>query len=167
MNSDIRFIVTTEHAVTRDFPRDQILYGQLCGPVISGDFSGSQMIKVLACPEWAPYKYDDQFAGRLVPTALISHDFDFPIYDATGKVRKFLLYVGSPEWGQSETGDKGSLIASSESYADILEHAYAHARYIQDSGSYKIVNLEKMKPVSRAFFYPDDADKSWVWEAAK
>lgn len=166
MNSDIRFIVTTEHAVTRDFPLGMLLYGQLCGPVVSGEFAGSQMIKVLACPEWAPYKYDEQFAGRLIPTALISHGFDYPIHDSLGGVRKFLLYAECFVSIESE-GGQAELIASSDSYADILEHAYSHARFIKDERRYQIVKHASMKGISHCYFYPDDADKSWVWEAAK
>ena len=166
MNSDIRFNVIEDNPAIKGIPLGMLFYGQLCGPVISGEFQGSQMIRVLECPEWAPFKYDKQFVGRLIPTALVSHGFDFPVHDSLGGVRKFLLYAECFVSIESE-GGANELIASADEYADILEHAYAHARYIKDERRYQIVNHATMKGISHCYFYPDNAADSWVWGASK
>lgn len=164
MNSDIRFLVK-EHAITRDFP-ECLIYGELCGPVVSGEFSGSQVIRVVSCPDWAPTKYSDELAGRLIPTALTNHGFDFPLRDiTTGHFRKFLVYATFERDG-SPHQDIAALVASAESYADALEHAYAHARYKNGHTSYSIVDRDKQNVVCHSTFYPNDPAKSWVWEAA-
>lgn len=162
MNIDIRFYVNTEHPVTRDFSPTLLFYGQLCGPVISGEFAGSQMIKVLECPEWAQFKYSADLVGRLIPTSLVLHGFDFPLRDiTTGQLRKFLVYT------HIEREDTTHMIASAESYADALEHAYAHARFANQERRYSIVDRDKSALICRATFNPENPSESWAWEAGK
>jgi hypothetical protein len=162
MNSDIRFYVAnTDHALTREFWPTILFYGQLCGPVISGEFAGSQMIKVVEAPDWAPFKYGDQFVGRLIPSSLTAHGFDFPVRDlTTDGYRKFLVYTNTVE------EDTTHLIASADSYADALEHAYAHARFANHERRYIIVDRDKAEVICQAMFHPDDAANSWAWGAA-
>jgi hypothetical protein len=165
MATDIRFFVK-EHALTRDFPVNMI-YGELYGPIISGEFAGSQMIRVTECPEWALTKYDNALVGRLIPTALINHGFEYPLRDAkTGKFRKFLVYAEQDN-GDAPHEDISALIASSDSFAEALEHAYAHGRYKNQRALYLLVNGDESKPISQSLFDPDAPEKSWVWEAAK
>lgn len=166
MTTDIRFIVK-EHAITRDFPAC-LIYGEMQGPIISGEFAGSQMIQVVPCPDWATTKYDDQFVGRMVPTALVDHGFDYPLRDATtGKFRKYLAYAERESGDLSRQDICRTLIASSDSFADILEHAYAHARYKNERARYRLVNCDESKPISQCLFDPEDIANSWYWEAAQ
>lgn len=162
MNSDIRFYVNTDHPITRDFSPTLLFYGQLCGPVISGEFAGSQMIKVLECPEWAPVKYSDVLAGRLIPSVLVAHGFDFPVRDlTTDGFRKFMVYT------HTEREDTTHPIASADSYADALEHAYAHARFANQERRYSVVDRDQGAVICQATFYPGDPANSWAWRSGK
>jgi hypothetical protein len=172
MNTDIRFVLLEEHPMVKGLPQGVLLYGVLCGPVIGGEFNGSQMIKVVEFPDWAPqkYKWSPEYEGRLVPSALVTHAFEYPIHHPDHSnvrpqaTRPFLLY----EYDASEEVlSDASLIATADDYATILEHAFAHARYIQKRRKYEIVSHETMKPISHCLFDPEDANGSWVWEAAK
>jgi hypothetical protein len=162
MTTDIRFFVK-EHALTRDFPVC-LIYGELYGPIISGEFAGSQMIRVCECPEWALTKYDSALVGRLVPTALIKHGFEYPAYDRDRNYRKFVVRIAFADAAPVPYFD-ADVIASADSFSDALEHAYAHARFKQKKATYVIV--DSSRAIAKSLFDPEDAANSWVWGAAE
>jgi hypothetical protein len=160
MKSDIRFSVVKEHKMVEDLLDQVLFYGELCGPVMSGEFVGSQMIRIVECPDFAKFRYDARFVGRLVPSALVSHGFDYPLYDEDRKLRKFkLILKAAPEHEQP--------LASAESFADVLEHAYAHSRaYPMGNGTYYIINTQTEREICHAFKQTGSND-ALSWEQSE